>query len=744
MAIYHEDIVNIDLAGRSLHRSFAPVSIGTGDKDANRFGVRVFRDGEPVELTNINCQGVFRNPMGENIALTSHGTVEGNVAYLTLPQACYNYEGNFCLAIKLIGGGVTGTMRIVDGVVDNTHTGGAVAPTTAVPTYQEVLAAYDAAIEAVEDVEKCVNAMADMDAADDVYFKGENALDPEDITENCRIRISDGAETDATTFFSTGFIPVREGKIVTINHTYDSGSYGSVFYDDDKVKVAGFPSTAGNKVMTAPAGSAFFRTIFSNDDAEDASVLITTPLIQNIENRLGAVEETAEDYTEKAGPNMYASFDINWQICASGNFPYGWRTGYWADDGTRGSSTSNIMSVSTIAAYDGARPALIGGVYAIVDMPTGKTNLVVKAFNKTTGVLVKRFDVAQGGTFEILPDCKYGFHMSGAENEITEEFVNAIKVTVYYRAVNNKRPYGEKYEHFSVSVSSKWPDPTDTTTDDNESADDLTVRAVVTLPKTYTPNGKPTPLIMMCHGYNGYVTEQYWNGNGTDFIALLNAFKDAGYAVFDVDNTRGETSGYGDWGSLPIMSAYIKAWEYIKQNYNVESRLYLYSYSMGTTVALNMLKWHGNEIITSLQTACRPICQIRYEALADTDSRKKEIAVAFGLCTEEEAESESWVAPAWDTNRLKGFNQYEERLTIGSTDIINMKTPPVKVMIGQNDTDFQTEAIAYYTALANNGNYVNMRIVAGMNHGAIGYLTNANLREEAVRWFNRFRNVQEE
>ena len=577
--------------------------------------------------------------------------------------------------------------------------------------------------------------LLDMDSADNIYYKGENAVDLNDITADCRIRISDGAETSADTFFSTGFIPVRQGKIVTISHVYDSSTYGSVFYDDQKNKVAGYASTAANKVMTAPAGSAFFRTIFANSDANNASVLITTPILDDIENRLQSVESMADEIED----NMYSSFDINWDIDAGGSFPYGWRTGYWADDGTRSSSTSNIMCVSTIAAFDGARPALHGGVFAKVGLPTGKTNLVVKAFDKTTGDLVKRFDVAPGGVFEILPDCKYGFHMSGSENEITQAFVSAIKVTVFYRAVNDFRPYGEEYEHFTVSVCSKWPDPDDTTTDDNESTNDLSVLAVLTLPNTYTPNGKPTPIIMMCHGYNGYVTEQYWNGNGSDFLALLNAFKDAGFAVFDVDNTRGDTSGFGDWGSLPIMSAYIKAWEYIKKNYNVENRLYLYSYSMGTTVALNMLKWYGNEIVTSLQTACRPICQIRYEALEDTDTRKKEIAIAFGLCSEEDTEAENWTAPAWDTDRLRGFNQYEERLTVGETDIINMKTPPVKVMIGANDTDFQTEAIAYYTALANNGNFVNMRIVSGMNHGAIGYLTNANLREEAVRWFNRFR-----
>lgn len=141
--IRHVDIVDIDLDAGNIHRSFLKHSIGKGDSGANVFGIRVLRAGVAVALVGAACQGFFRNPVGENIALTSHGTVSGNTAYVTLPQACYNYEGNFSLAIKLIGNGVTGTMRIVDGMVDNTNTGGAVAPTGAVPTYQEVLALFN-------------------------------------------------------------------------------------------------------------------------------------------------------------------------------------------------------------------------------------------------------------------------------------------------------------------------------------------------------------------------------------------------------------------------------------------------------------------------------------------------------------------------------------------------------------------------------------------------------------------------
>lgn len=148
MAVYKENIVDIDLAKGSLHRSFLSHSIGSQDSEADHFGVRVFRNGEPVDLTGVSVQGIFNPPQGSPIALTSGNIISGNVAAVVLKQACYNYDGQFCLAIKLVGGGITGTMRIVDGVVDNTHATGTVAPTGDVPTYQEIIAQYDAMTEA--------------------------------------------------------------------------------------------------------------------------------------------------------------------------------------------------------------------------------------------------------------------------------------------------------------------------------------------------------------------------------------------------------------------------------------------------------------------------------------------------------------------------------------------------------------------------------------------------------------------
>lgn len=142
MANYREDIVDIELTGGSLNRSFCQHAIGAGDEDANRFGIRTFRNGQPENISG-SCFGLFIRPDGQTVTIET-GTVIDNVAFVTLPEACYAVEGYFTLAIKVTGGGMTGTMRIVDGMVNKTSTNVIVDPGT-------IIQSIDALIEAIEE-----------------------------------------------------------------------------------------------------------------------------------------------------------------------------------------------------------------------------------------------------------------------------------------------------------------------------------------------------------------------------------------------------------------------------------------------------------------------------------------------------------------------------------------------------------------------------------------------------------------
>lgn len=272
---------------------------------------------------------------------------------------------------------------------------------------------------------------------------------------------------------------------------------------------------------------------------------------------------------------------------------------------------------------------------------------------------------------------------------------------------------------FTVSVDLNWRDGT-------QAENPADILCILRLPTTYSQTGDPTPLIMFGHGASSQITDSLWYTTSTNFSNMINAFVSAGYAVFDVNNTRDQVDGFPDWGSLPLMTAYIKAWQYIKKHYNVEDKLYILSDSMGTCANLNMMKWYGSDVIASIMTAPRPICQLRYESATGTN--KQQMAQAFDL-----------PSTTWTGDRLKGFNHYENAVMISSKEYIPGKYPPCKIMVGLDDTSFLDETRAFYTAMANSGNYVDYREVADADHAKMSFLADAALRAEAVAWFEKFR-----
>ena len=152
MAIYHSDIVDIELNSGTIHRSFAQKIIGEGDKNANRYGIRLWRNGEPESVGGSTCMGYFiRHANGETVTING-GLFNGQEAYVDLPDDCYFYPGGFSLVIKLVssGSGVTGTMRIIDGTVVDSMIGSPIDPGGVIPDLSELLAVIERAEDAAE------------------------------------------------------------------------------------------------------------------------------------------------------------------------------------------------------------------------------------------------------------------------------------------------------------------------------------------------------------------------------------------------------------------------------------------------------------------------------------------------------------------------------------------------------------------------------------------------------------------
>ena len=258
MGVYREDILNVELESGSINRSFLNHTIGMADNGANRFGVRIFRGGAPVGLAGVSCQGFFRDSHGNNI-LVNNGETRNNEAYITLPQACYNYEGQFTLAIKLIGDGVTGTMRIVDGVVDNTNTDSPIAPTDAVPTYAEIIALYEEMLEATEAAEEMIGMQA--------VIGPKNECAVNQAEDSTFIRSQDGAIRRGGEYSEwravTTPIPVTPG------YTIEHDNCNVFFYGSDDSYIDCGIETGNTEV---PAGTAYMLLCWKI--ADDAKAII--------------------------------------------------------------------------------------------------------------------------------------------------------------------------------------------------------------------------------------------------------------------------------------------------------------------------------------------------------------------------------------------------------------------------------------------------------------------------------------
>ena len=321
MAIYKEDIVNIELSTGKIFRSFLENTIGSGDELANRFGVRVFRNGVPEDVGG-TCIGLFIRADGGTVTISS-GTVSGNVAYVTLPEACYAVEGNFTLAIKCQGGGVTGTLRIVDGVVSRTSTSAAVDPGNIIPSVEDLIEAIDTAIASIpadysdlwetiapnvdpesEDGYKAgqyvtyngglyrfkvdhtgswnsakveaVSVGGELEKLDDTAHHispkqlafsviNKNLFDPYTLKKGIQISLGSGhADVENEHYDSSDFIPVESGTAYVIR--YQSYLF---FYDENKNYVSTDSNTYQNNYTFTPSQDGYVR--FSNNIDSDTN-----------------------------------------------------------------------------------------------------------------------------------------------------------------------------------------------------------------------------------------------------------------------------------------------------------------------------------------------------------------------------------------------------------------------------------------------------------------------------------------
>lgn len=184
----YEHIFTVELNEPLIRRNVG--LLGSHDKNANRFGARLNRDGIDVATAGCAVYGYFIRPNDETILIK--GTADSNLVYVDLPDSCYFYDGAFTVAVKISNDDFAQTVLICDGIIEKT-TSDVVAEgeykILSVAEIAEKMAEVDAVAKAADNAAKAAgNAATEASdiaqelrtAKDNGEFNGKDGKDGED------------------------------------------------------------------------------------------------------------------------------------------------------------------------------------------------------------------------------------------------------------------------------------------------------------------------------------------------------------------------------------------------------------------------------------------------------------------------------------------------------------------------------------------------------------------------------------
>lgn len=441
-------------------------------------------------------------------------------------------------------------------------------------------------------------------------------------------------------------------------------------------------------------------------------------LAAKIEEEAGQLSSEITEIDEKVLALCKANTEpFDWNKIGTEQFPIGWRGGYYSQ--ITGEISGSANYIRTLVRLSPNNYLTEDIKYLLITPPIGYGVRVFR-FNASDssflGYVGNYDDIDKPVFMEVSRDCYYTFAVGrfdgNAQDFLTEEFTNNIDLRLIGSNVSLKFKEREvEFTYFNIATTHR------------ESVD-----CVLSLPSSYQREGKATPIIMFCHGHSGYINNDSWSGNSADLLALVRSFTSNGFAVFDVDNTANASAGNADIGNPKIMESYLKAFEYIKDNYNVESDFYLYSMSFGTFVAMNFLKWYPSKIKTAILSAPRASIRSVYDRGGDYP---KEIAEGFGFSDQTGA--------TYESDKVKGYDTTADIITLNDSEYLFKQFPPIKVLMSISDTNNYNEALREVMAIKNGGNVVNLKLMEDLTHHEMCYLMGDGLLEEANAWLNSFK-----
>lgn len=286
--------------------------------------------------------------------------------------------------------------------------------------------------------------------------------------------------------------------------------------------------------------------------------------------------------------------------------------------------------------------------------------------------------------------------------------------------------YHDGFQKFTVAVNNHFlPTGTENETLDGEAMTDI--NCALYMPKGYTNHGKPSKLLMVCHGAGRGLfqddDDKSWN-TLPSYQAMIKTFADAGWFCFDCTGYANTDDGINFNGAPRGVEAWRKAYNYIINTYNVEHQFCIYGFSMGGLTALEI----GRTMFPNVQAIAlgSPVLNLKYW-IENNPAALERCKVAYGFET-------------FDPSYIIGCDPCAGIITIGDKEYCTDKYPPLRIWYGSTEIGQLVEASSSerFTKAVNNSNgFCSRRIVDGAGHG-ISYGEDPAITNEYVYFLNRY------
>ena len=237
---------------------------------------------------------------------------------------------------------------------------------------------------------------------------------------------------------------------------------------------------------------------------------------------------------------------------------------------------------------------------------------------------------------------------------------------------------------------------------------------VITLPDSYSENGKPTRLVINCHGAGGTVST---DDSQIEQQALTKYLLANGYAVMDVNGLPNDFSKINgidirnNVGSPIAIQSYIKAYHYCMEHFNLKREAFVHGGSMGGISSTNLVL--SNCIPVVAQSGFCPVLDTYHQIfLRPWSGGAPKIALGKLYHFQKDEHGEF----IYDEERLKGYNPMGRLLHIEDKEYLNYPVP-VKFWQCEDDQTVKIDSTKRFVkAIRNAGGIAYLRTFSEGGH----------------------------